>query len=208
MFNTEDLYNIVGDKVLERRGHRFTPELKQKMMGLPGRVAFQVMREECGLSDSVEVLKSESEQIFAEILTNQIRKMPGLDVLLESVEAAGLPKAIATSSQRGFADRALGIFNLAHRFQFILTAEDVEHGKPNPDIYLLACERLGVSPGRALVFEDSLTGSTAAAAAGTYLVAVPTHHSAHLDYSHADLRVGRLDEPRVLNIIRENARQE
>ena len=206
MFNTEDLYDIVGGQVLQRRGHEFTPELKQKMMGLPGKVAFQVMRDECGLTDSIEQLKLESEQLFAEILPERIEKMPGLDRVLKAIEAAGLPKAVATSSHRSFANRALEMFDLGPRFEFVLTADDVERGKPHPDIYLKACQQLQVATQQTLVFEDSLTGSRAAAAAGTYLVAVPTHHSAHLDYSHANFLSERLDDPFVLNIIESSSR--
>ena len=64
MFNTEDLYNLAGQQLLAPRGQEFTRELKLAMMGLPGQEAFSVMIERCGLDDSVEQLKSETDEIF------------------------------------------------------------------------------------------------------------------------------------------------
>ena len=201
MFNTEDLYDEVGDNLLKRRGHRFTAELKQKMMGLPGPKAFEVMRAHCGLADTIDVLQLECEQEFLDLLPDRIQMMPGLEVILDRIESLGLPKAVATSSHRRIASRALGIFDLESRFEFVLTGGDVENGKPNPDIYLKACSDLGVSPARTFVFEDSLNGSLAAAAAGVFLVVVPGHHSAGVDFKHANFRVDRLDDPLVMRIL-------
>jgi HAD superfamily hydrolase (TIGR01509 family) len=99
--------------------------------------------------------------------------MPGLLELLAALEAAGIPKGIATSSGRDFVTRVLGQFNLAPRFAFVIAGEDIEHGKPAPDVYLLAAQRHGVRPEEMLVLEDSQIGCQAAVAAGTYAVAVP-----------------------------------
>lgn len=197
MFNTEDLYDQVGAQLLERRGHSFTTELKHQMMGLPGPKAFEVMRQACGLTDPVQLLQEESDEIFTELLPRGIQMMPGLEELLDWLEAARVPKAIATSSHFAFARRALGFFDLEPRFEFVLSGDQIERGKPEPDIYLEACRRLRVPPAETLVLEDSWHGSQAAAAAGTFLVAVPTHHSAHFDFAHAQLRIDSLADPRL-----------
>lgn len=184
MFNTEDLYDQVGDAILERRGKRFTRELKLAMMGLPGDKAFQVLIDRCKLDDSVKQLQEETEALFAEMLPREIRTMPGLLELLDRLEGEDIPKGIATSSHQGFATIALGQFDLAPRFDFVLTAESVTQGKPHPEVYLLAAEKLKVPPRSVLVLEDSHTGSTAAAAAGSCVIAVPTEHSKDCDFSH------------------------
>src|SRR4029453_18956620 len=88
---------------------------------------------------------------------HRLQPMPGLLELLAALEAAGIPKAIATSSPRAFVDVVLGMFQLAPRFSFILTSEDIEHGKPEPDVYLLAAARHSVAPPRKLVPEGSQT---------------------------------------------------
>lgn len=201
MFNTEHLYNLAGEQLLEPRGQKFTRELKLAMMGLPGKKAFAVMIEHCQLDDSIERLQAETGQIFQSLLPDRIEMMPGLQTLLDAIDGAGLPRAVATSSHRNFANRALGHFDLEPGFQFVLTAEDVTNGKPDPEVYQHASRKLGVSPESILVLEDSVVGSLAASAAGAYTVAVPTEFSRDQNYSHADAVVDRLDSAEVLGWI-------
>ena len=201
MLNTEDLYDQVGQILLERRGQDFTKKLKLEMMGLPGPKAFQLMRERCDLSESVEELQSETDLIFQDMLPAQLEMMPGLEKLLKLVEKKSIPKAIATSSHRQFATQALGYFELEKRFEFILTSEDVINGKPNPEVYFVAAQRLRVEPESMLVLEDSFIGSTAAAKSGAFTVAVPTSHSIDMDFSHVDLVARRLDDDAVFDLL-------
>ncbi len=201
MFNTEDLYDQVGQQLLERRGQRFTRELKMQMMGLPGTKAFEVMIEQCELNDTADQLQSECDELFVDLLPDQIAMMPGLADLMDFLEQKGLPKAVATSSHQQFANRALGMFNLGPRFDFVLTSEDVQNGKPHPEVYQLAAKRLNVEPTQMLVLEDSLTGSRAASASGAFTVAVPTLHSQGCDFSHVDLVVSSLESESLYGIF-------
>lgn len=173
MFNTEQLYEEVGGEILARRGKRMTGELLDEMMGRKSDVAIQIMIDRNGLDATVGELAAESAAIFADLLPRKLAPMPGLVALLETLEAAGLPKGIATSSGRGFVENVLRHFGWRPRFDFVLSGEDVTHGKPAPDVYLLAAERHGVEPAEMLVLEDSLFGCQAAVAAGAYAVAVP-----------------------------------
>ena len=202
MFNTEDIYDVVGDAILKRRGHQFTRELKLLMMGLPGTEAFQVMIDHCQLEDTPEALETECEALFAELLPNAIQTMPGLLELLERLEQLGIPKAVATSSQQKFANIALNQFDLIPRFKFVLTAESVVKGKPHPEVYLLAAKKMELEPAQLLVLEDSVIGSQAAAAAGTTVIAVPTPHSWGCDYSHVDHVVRSLEDPIIIEKIK------
>jgi len=197
----------VGDTLLQRRGQRFTNELKLSMMGLPGSDAFEVMKTRCGLPETIEDLQSECDEILSDLLPAEIATMPGLDRLLDLLEARQVPKCVATSSHRQFATRALGFFELEPRFEFVLTSEDVVNGKPNPEVYLAAASRLGVTPGSMLVLEDSFAGSTAATAAGAYTIAIPTKHSAQLNFSHVDHVAGRLDDEAILNLFAESEKK-
>lgn len=202
MFNTEDLYDIVGEKLLNRRGQSFTTGLKLAMMGLPGPKAFAVMKERCGLDDPVESLASECEELFADLLPSRIEMMPGLKELLELLESKAVPKGIATSSHARFADRALGKFDLKPRFEFVLTAESVTHGKPHPEVYLTAASRLGVEPAEMLVLEDSVHGSNAAIAAGAVTIAVPSTRVDPGLIGDVYAICGRLDDSKILDLIR------
>ena len=202
MFNTEDLYDQVGQILLQRRGQTFSLELKLAMMGLPGPVAFEVMRQRCSLEDSVEQLQAETSEIFTDLLPREIRLMPGLETLLGMLEELGIPKAVATSSHRQFAQRALGCFDLEPRFEFILTSDDVTEGKPHPEIYLTAADRFNVQPSAMLVLEDSFNGTKSGAAAGALTIAIPTEHSADMDFSHVHHVAPRLDDDVILRLFR------
>lgn len=201
IFNTEDLYDQVGEILLSRRGRIFTRELKMEMMGLPAQTAYEIMRTRCGITDSINQLQTETDAIFDELLPKQLKTMPGLETLLQKLESKRIPKIVATSSHRNFAERNLAQYELTKRFEFVLTAEDVNQGKPHPEIYLTASQKLDVAPRNLLVLEDSETGSTAAAASGAFTIAVPTEHSIGLDFSHVNHIASRLDDEFILSLF-------
>ena len=201
MFNTEELYQQVGGAMLERRGHTLEAALLDEMMGRPSPVALQIMIDWHQLEDTVEMLLAETDEIFAEILESQLATMPGLLELLDTLEYAGIPKAIATSSRRAFASRVLGQFDLERRFLFLLTGDDVENGKPHPEMYLKAAAELGVEPGEIAVFEDSQNGCKAAVAAGTRAIAVPGGHSSSHEFEGAALVAKTLADRRIYELL-------
>jgi HAD superfamily hydrolase (TIGR01509 family) len=201
MFNTEELYQQVGGEVLRRRGREFTAELLDAMMGRPASVALQLMIDAHQLDSSVDQLAAETDEIFALLLDEQLALMPGLLRLLAELETAGVPKAIATSSGPDFAREVLSRFDLAPRFQFILTCDDIDQGKPHPEIYLLAARRFGLEPAQLLVLEDSANGCKAAVAAGAIAVAVPSGTSRRHDFSGAALVADSLADPRLYAML-------
>jgi HAD superfamily hydrolase (TIGR01509 family) len=201
MFNTEDLYQEVGGELLRRRGHVFSAELLDRMMGRPSPIALQIMIDFHGLDATVAQLLAETDEVFPPILQARLQMMPGLAELLTTLEVAGVPKAIATSSRRSFVTNVLGRFELEPRFQFVLTSEDVVEGKPNPEIYQTAARRFGLRPAEVLVLEDSENGCRAAVRAGTIAVAVPGGHSRRHDFSGARVVVESLGDPRIYELL-------
>jgi HAD superfamily hydrolase (TIGR01509 family) len=197
MFNTEELYQEVGGMILARRGKEFTAELLDKMMGRKSDVALALMIEHHQLDATPEQLAAETAEIFGGILPHRLQPMPGLLDLLSALEAARIPKGIATSSGRAFVDLVLGVFNLAPRFSFVLASEDIQHGKPEPDVYLLAAERHGVAPAEMMVLEDSQIGCRAAVAACTYAVAVPHGQSLTHQFPGVKFEAKTLADPRI-----------
>jgi HAD superfamily hydrolase (TIGR01509 family) len=201
MFNTEELYQEVGTELLRRRGYEFTPELLDQMMGRPSGVALQIMIDTHTLKATVEELLAETDEIFPGILRDKLAPMPGLLDLMAALEAHHIPKGIATSSRRTFVEHVLGVFRLEPRFAPILTSEDITQGKPHPEIYLLAAQRLGIAPADMLVLEDSQNGCRAAVAAGAITVAVPGDHSRRHDFTGAALVADTLADERIYQLL-------
>ena len=98
---------------------------------------------------------------------------PGVFKILSFCKSRGIRTAIASSSMRHLVDHNLAATGLAEFFDAVVTGRDVANGKPAPDIFLLAAERIGIPPSDCVVFEDSFTGIRAAHAAGCRPVLIP-----------------------------------
>lgn len=201
MFNTEEIFHLTGTELMRQRGREATPELFQRMMGRRAHEAFAAMIEFMGLDDTIEELQRDSDRIFEELLDQHLAPMPGLFDLLARIEEIRLPVAVATSSARIYLEDLLQRFELSERFHALLTAEDVSHGKPHPEIYLRAAEKLGVEPAEMLVLEDSENGTRAAAAAGAHIVSVPHRHSRHHDFTTAKFVAASLNDPQIAGLL-------
>ena len=197
LVNTEELYQHVGTELLRRRGHSFEPELLDAMMGRPQQVSLKIMIEWHGLTDTIEMLATETGEIFVSLLDTELRTMPGALELLDLLDARGIARGVATSSGPDFAHDVLGRMGIWDRFAFVLTSADVTHGKPHPEIYQTAAQRLAVDPGAMLVLEDSQAGCKAAVAAGAVAVAVPGGHSRRHDFTGAVFVAETLADPRI-----------
>lgn len=112
-------------------------------------------------------------EYFEELSANELKLMDGAREALEELAAKGVPMALATSTMRDRAIPRLEKFGIDGFFASITCGEDVEHGKPAPDIFLLAAERMGAEPACCAVIEDSHNGVRAGHAAGAQVIMVP-----------------------------------
>lgn len=183
LINTEELYFEVFEELMQRRGQHYTHQLRRSMMGLPSPQAFEVLIEQAKLKETADQLEEECDEIFSGVLPDRLAVMPGVIELLEHIERCGLPHCVATSSRRSFADDCLAAVGVLERFDFIVTAAEVERGKPHPDIYLEAARRMNVEPQCMLVLEDSQNGARAGVAATACTIAVPGDHSRDHDFT-------------------------
>jgi HAD superfamily hydrolase (TIGR01509 family) len=120
--------------------------------------------------------------------------LPGIAACVASAKARGLKLAVASSSTQKWVTRNLKRFGLLAEFDAICTRDYVEAVKPDPALYLLALERLGVRPEEAIAFEDSPHGVLAAKRAGIFCVAVPNTLTRTLPLELADRRINSLEE--------------
>jgi HAD superfamily hydrolase (TIGR01509 family) len=118
---------------------------------------------------------------------SEMHAMPGIKNILDESIQHGMRNAVASSSSRAWVTGHVTRLCLSDYFLTICTREDVVSAKPSPDLYLLACQQLGIKPAEAIVFEDSPNGITAAIRAGCHCICIPNQVTALLDNSHADL---------------------
>ena len=201
MFNTEHVFYASAEVLLGRRGLPMTLEAMNAMLGRRPLESFQNLVDLLKLTEQPAALLDESRVIFYELLDSRLETMPGLYELLDRIEAKGLPKGVATSSPRDYLEHMLGRFDLQPRFPVTLTAEDVTHGKPHPEIYSKAADRLGVRPAQMLVLEDSQAGTQAGVAAGAVVISIPHEHTTGHDFTGARHLAGSLMDPVILSLI-------
>ena len=148
-------------------------EVFQSMVGLPNEASDAVARAHFGPQFPLEAFfGAVTERVHAACEAGVALKT-GVVELLDHLEAGAIPRAIATSSSHAAVRRTLGPSGVLPRFDAIVAAGDYPRGKPNPDPFLVAAKRLGVSPELCLALEDSHNGVRAAHAAGMMTVMVP-----------------------------------
>jgi HAD superfamily hydrolase (TIGR01509 family) len=201
LFDTESLYWQCGDELLQRRGRRYCKDLQRQMMGRVGAAAMQEMINFHQLADRADDLILESNEVFAALLERGAQEMPGLNEWIDFLRQTGTPFGLATSSQRRFVDILFRDRSWRQDFAFILTGDDVTRGKPDPQIYQLSAEKMGIPTHEMLVLEDSQNGCAAAVAAGAHTVAIPSEHTQHQDFDGVNLIADSLRDPRLWQIL-------
>ena len=162
-----------------------------------GRRNVEIMRDLLHWSDDlreIQRLSLRKEELYREVVQDWgIQALPGVRTWLERLSEAQIPCAIGSSTEQKNVRLGLRLLGLETFFQAAVTAEHVQKGKPAPDVFLLAAEKVGLDPSRCVVFEDAPSGVAAARAAGMRVVGVTTTHpGGHLE--GVDREVARLDE--------------
>ena len=139
-------------------------------------------------------VKGVKDSYLEELMAERDALMPGVVRLLELLRSAGIPAAVATSARRRSLDIIIDRYGLRSYFNVIVTKDEAAAEKPDPGLYLMAAERLGVESGECVAIEDSPRGVVAAARAGMKCIAVPTTSTAEGDFSPATLVVRSLEE--------------
>lgn len=143
----------------------------------------------------VRRLSLRKEALYREIVRERgIEALPGVANFLRDLRAAGVPFSVGSSTHRENIDTILEVLGFQGLFSGIVTAEDVKQGKPHPDVFLKAAEKIGRRPEHCVVFEDALVGIAAARAGGMKVVGVATTHPLGELEAKVDRVVHRLDE--------------
>lgn len=154
-------------------GRELPFEVYQRVIGVPHDTTRDILDGHYGAGFEFDRFWSAAVARFRELGGAQLCLKAGVVELIDALDAAGLPCAIATSSGRPYVEQQLVAHGLLERFHAIVAFGDYARGKPHPDPFLLAAERLGVAPADCLVLEDSHNGIRAAVAAGMMAIMVP-----------------------------------
>lgn len=147
---------------------------------------------------SAEDLSARKIAVAAEFLThNAFPLMPQARAILDHFAAQGLVLAVVTGAGHDAVRASLRAHGLLERFATVVSCDDVAHSKPAPDCYLLAAQRLGLSPAECIAIEDTEHGLVAAADAGVPCIAIPNAMSAHHDFSRATVILPDLQAARA-----------
>lgn len=202
LIDTEPLFEKAAQQLLARRGLALVPEVAHAAMGTPATRTLQIFREHYRLPETVEELGAESSRLFWEVFTAAPAPLlTGVHALLDKLETRHIPIALATSSSRAYVRRVLAPYQLLEHFAFLLTCEDVTHGKPAPEIYEKAAARLGCVPADMIVIEDSPNGMRAARAAGARCIVVPHERVPRGEIGAADAIVPSLAAVELLELL-------
>ena len=132
---------------------------------------------------------AEKDKLF-QVRAGELQLVRGFVDFMTQLDAAGLPYAVATSGSRSRVEQTLRILNLYKHFRVVVTGNDVQRGKPDPDLFLLAAQALQIDPSRILVFEDAVAGVLAAKSAGMKCIGIAANgRESMLKQAGADLVV-------------------
>jgi HAD superfamily hydrolase (TIGR01509 family) len=171
--DSEPWWNQIDAKLLAEYGVTYRGEYHQNVVGVSYRIAVEFYKKTFGLSVPTQEMMQRRGEIATEFFANRVGLFASVKEVLEELRQMKLHLAVATSSVSASARPFLDRHQLTGFFEVIVTGEEVERGKPAPDIYLCAADKLGLPADKCLVVEDALPGVAAAKAAKMRVAAIP-----------------------------------
>jgi HAD superfamily hydrolase (TIGR01509 family) len=172
LLQSEEVWDSVRERYVRERGGRYDEEVQRAMMGMSAPEWSRYLHDEAGVSDDPEAINRAVVERMLEAYRRELPLMPGA---VEAVRraAAAFPLALASSSNRVIFEDVLELAGIAGLFRATVSSEEVERGKPAPDVYLEAARRVGIPPERCTAVEDSHAGIRSAKTAGMRVIAIP-----------------------------------
>jgi beta-phosphoglucomutase-like phosphatase (HAD superfamily) len=178
-------------------GRTFEPEHKRRLLGASGEASGRILASVLDQPGrETELARELLDFCWGEVVEGAAPRPRAVELVEELRET--VPIGAASNSPRALVEAALSAAGLDGSFGVVLCVDDVRRPKPDAEIYLAACERLGATPSRSIALEDSPTGMAAARAAGRYVIGVPSYAGVELD---ADEVTGSLADPVVRRVI-------
>jgi HAD superfamily hydrolase (TIGR01509 family) len=180
LVDTEPAWTVAEVAVFAENGFEFGPEQKRMVIGRSITASTDLMAEYFGRPGTGPQLVDHLLELVEEQLLLGVGPMPGVIELLDAI-GDRVPVAVASNSSRRFLNVSLAGSGLTSRFDVTVSADDVTHHKPHPELYLTAFARLGADPVAGVALEDSATGIASARASGAFVLTVPSLPGAEHD---------------------------
>ena len=171
--DSEPWWNKIDAKLLREYGADYHGEYHREVLGVSYRLAVEFYKKKFGINAPTEELMKRRGEIATEFFASSVGLFPNAKRVLEELGEMKLRLAVATSSVSASARPFLDRHRITGFFDVIITGDEIERGKPEPDIYLRAAEKLDMPANECLVIEDSLSGIAAAKAAKMRVAAIP-----------------------------------
>jgi HAD superfamily hydrolase (TIGR01509 family) len=203
ILDTETPEEVVWTSIYREHGHEFPLGEWMKTIGGYGISNFDPAEHLARLTQLDAAPLRLRYRLEADAVIHASPILPGVEGMIQAAQERGLKLAIASSSPHSWVDPHLARLGLAPRFDRVICGDDVASGrtKPNPDLFLLALDRLEVTNEAAIVFEDSPNGVKAAKAAGIFVVAVPNPLTERMGVDGADLTVESLADLSLADLL-------
>lgn len=172
LLDSEEVWDAVRETYVRERGGRYDAEVQRAMMGMSSREWARYLHDSAEVPDEPDEINAE---VVRRMLTAYREHLPLVPGAVEAVQrlAEEFPLGLASSSNRPLIDTALELAGLTRFFRATVSSEEVDRGKPAPDVYLETARRLGVAPENCAAIEDSHSGIRSARAAGMRVIAIP-----------------------------------
>ena len=209
--DSEPWWSDIDAALLAEHGVTYRGEYHREVLGTSYRLAIEFYKKAFNISAPTDELMKRREQIAIDFFANRIGIFPATKPVLQELRQMQLSLGVGTSSVSACARPFLDRHQLSAFFDTVVTGEEVQHGKPHPDIYLRAAEKLGVAPEECVVIEDALSGIAAAKAAHMRVAAIPdTRFVDPREYdAAADYLLESLSEiPPLIRRMNESGKQE
>ena len=196
MIESEPIQSLAFEKIIRRYGKDpiFDENGIIQTIGMGAKDNWKILKEKHNIDEDVEVLYELRNEVYPNLLKNELVPKDGLLLLLDMLKTKKLPLAVASSSQPSHIELVLKGLGIRGYFTAIVSGHVVARGKPHPDVFLKAAEMLKISLVDCVVVEDAQVGVEAGKNAGMKVIAVPNRFTAHHDFSKADLTLASLKD--------------
>ena len=192
--DTLDIHCRAESEILSGYGINISiKQIPERYNGVPDTEMFKDIFEKANKTENIQEVYDKKWKLMEKLLKNNIRAIPGAIPLINILRENNFLLGVASSTPIEFIEQVVKTLDIKEKFYALTSTYEVKHGKPNPDIFLLAAKKLGTKPQECVVIEDATSGIQAAKNAGMKCIAITTTHKKE-DLAQADKIIDNFSE--------------